>query len=275
MKRKIAFLSSILLVLMSSGTYIYVSHSSRFNLAQIDIQGNHKIGETEILEKAQIKLGPNIFRMDLGRVQQLIREDKRIKDVRVKRELPNRILIEVEEKKPALWVNLPEGLYGLSQDQEIIPLEKEDFEHDLPVVTGLASLPVSGKQNQRPYEWWANRNAKSALDLYKTLVEVDSSFLEIISEINLSDENNLIFYLIPYGTQVSMGKGSFKKKLRRVKAILDYEGKREDLASIDLRFKDQVVVKKSLPGFSPSSSADPQSPLPPTRQKGLGGKENL
>jgi cell division protein FtsQ len=277
MKRKIAFLASILLVLTLSGTYIYVPHSSRFNLAQIDIQGNHKIGETEILEKAQIKLGSNIFRMDLGRIQRLIREDERIKDVRVRRELPNRILIEVEEKKPALWINLPEGLYGLSQDQELIPLEKEDFEHDLPVVTGLASLPVSGKQNQnrRLYEWWANRNVKSALDLYKTLLEVDSSFLEIISEINLSDENNLVFYLIPYGTQVSMGKGSFKKKLKRVKAILDYEGKREDLASIDLRFKDQVVVKKSLPGFSPSSSANPQSQLSPTRQKGLGGKENL
>jgi len=277
MKRKIAFLASILLVLTLSGIYIFVSHSPRFNLTQIDIQGNHKIGETEILEKAQIKLGPNIFRMDLGRVQQLIREDKRIKDVWVKRELPNRILIEVEEKKPALWINLPEGLYGLSQDQEIIPLEKEDFEHDLPVVTGLVSPPVSGKQNQnqRPYEWWPNRNAKSALDLYKTLLEVDSSFLEIMSEINLSDENNLIFYLIPYGTQVSMGKGSFKKKLKRVKAILDYEGKREDLASIDLRFKDQVVVKKSLPGFSPSSSADPQGQLPPTRRKGLGGKEHL
>ena len=105
MKRTIAFLISILFVLTLCGTYIFVSHSPRFNLTRIDIEGNHKVGEKEILEKAKIELGTNIFRMDLGRIEDHIREDKRIKDVWVKRKLPNRVLIEVEEKKPALWIS--------------------------------------------------------------------------------------------------------------------------------------------------------------------------
>jgi cell division protein FtsQ len=276
MKKKIALLASILFVLMLCGIYIFVCYSPRFNLARIYIQGNHKVNEKEILERAKIKIGTNIFRMNLGGIENLVREDRRIKEVWMKRMLPNQILIEVEEKRPALWLNLPEGLFGLSQDQEIIPLEKEDFKRDLPVVTGLVSPSAFGKgnQDQRLYEWWPNRKAKSTLDLYKTLMEEDSSLLEIISEINLSDENDLVFYLIPYGTQVNMGKGSFGKKLKRVKAILDYEGRTEDLASIDLRFKEQVVVKKSSPEVSYSTFGDPQSQLPPMRQKGLGGRKN-
>lgn len=267
----------IVFILVLSGIYMFMYYSPRFNLTQIDIQGNRKIDEKEILERTGIKMGANIFSLDLGKIEQLVREDKRIKDVWVKRKLPQAILIEVEEKRPALWINLPEGLYGLSKDQEIIPLEKEDFQHDFPVVTGLVSPSVLGNENlsQRPYEWWPNRKVKSALEFYRALLEGDSSFMESISEISLADENNLIFYLIPYGTQVNMGKGNFKKKIGRVKSLLEYERRREALIGIDLRFKDQVVVKKSLPELTPSSSDDPKDRLPQKRLKGLGEKQNL
>jgi len=277
MRWKIVFAISILLITTLCGTYIFVSHSPRFDLARIYIQGNHKVSEKEIKEKAKIELGTNIFRMNLGMIENLVREDKRIKEVWAKRILPNQILIEVEEKKPALWINLPDGLFGLSEGQEIIPLEEEDFDHDLPVVTGLTFSSDFGKENPKakPYEWWPNKKAKLALDFYKILSAQDSSFMKLISEINLSDESNLVFYLIPYGTQVNMGKGNLKKKLKRVKAFLDYEGKTEDLAGLDLRFKDQVVVKKSSPELTPPDSCDSQSRLPEMKQKGLGEEGNL
>lgn len=268
---------SVLLISTLCGIYIFVSHSPRFNLARIYIQGNHKVSEKEIKEKAQIELGTNIFRMNLGMIENLVREDKRIKEVWAKRILPNQILIEVEEKKPALWINLPDGLFGLSQNQEIIPLEEEDFDQDLPIVTGLTSLSDFGKENlkAKSYEWWPNKKAKLALDFYRILSEQDSSFMELISEISLSDESNLVFYLIPYGTRVNMGKGNLKKKLKRLKAFLDYEGKTEDLVGLDLRFKDQVVVKKSLPELIPSDSCDSQGRLPEMKQKGVGEKGTL
>jgi len=284
MKRTIAFLVSILFVLTLCGIYIFVSHSPRFDLTQIDVEGNHKVSAKEILEKAKIELGTNIFRTNLRRIKDHIREDDRIKDVWVKRKLPNRVLIEVEEKKPALWINLPDGLYGLSQDQEIIPLEEEDFDRDLPIVGGLASLSVFEKQNQsvRPYKRWTNMKVKFALDFYNTLLDEDSSFSEIISEISLCDETNLILYLIPRGTEVNMGKGDFKKKSKRLKAILSqdpeferYEEKAERLACIDLRFKDQVVLRKSSPGLVRSSSQNPNDWLAHIRRKGFGGKEKF
>jgi len=277
MRWKIVFAISVLLISTLCGIYIFVSHSPRFNLARIYVQGNHKVSEKEIKEKAQIELGTNIFHMNLGMIENLVKEDKRIKEVWAKRILPNQLLIEVEEKKPALWINLPEGLFGLSQDQEVIPLEEEDFNQDLPVVTGLTFSSDFGKENlkTKPYEWWPNKKAKLALDFYKILSEQDSSFMKLISEISLSDESNLVFYLIPYGTQVNMGKGNLKKKFKRVKAFLDYEGRTEDLTCLDLRFKDQVVVKKSLPDLIPADSGYSQSRLPEMKQKGVGEKGTL
>lgn len=277
MKRIITFVISIFFVSTLCGVYIFLCHSPRFKLKRIDIQGNHKVSEKVILQKAKIELGTNIFRMDLDRTEEHIKEDKRIKGVRVKRKVPDQILIDVEEKKPALWINLPEGLYGLSPDREIIPLEEEDLDLDLPVVSGLASLPVFRKKKQsvKSYTPWPNRKAKLALDVYNALLEEDLSFMESISEINLGDEANLILYLVPGGTQVNLGKDDLKKKLRRLRAILRYEEKLESLACIDLRFKDQVVLRKSSQGLVRSVSQDPNKRLARMRANAIGREKNL
>lgn len=276
MKRTIAFLLPILSVLTLCGTYIFVSHSTRFNLARIEIKGNHKVGKQEILEKTKIELGANLFCMDLGRIEDSIREDERIKDVRVKRKPPNQLLIEVEEKRPALWINLPEGLYGLSPDQEIIPLEEEDFDRDLPIVTGLFPSALAERdKNIIPYQRWPDMKAKFAFDFFNTVMENDSSFLETISEISLGDQNNLVLYLIPQGTQVNMGKGGLKRKLRRLKAILHHERQSEYLGCIDLRFKNQVVLRKPLPGSIRFASQNPDGRWAHSSGGDSGGKENF
>ena len=275
MNRTRASFASILFLLALCGMYIFISHSSRFCLMRTDVRGNRKASEKEILERAKIELGTNIFRMDLGKIHDRIKEDKRIKEVWVKRKLPDRLLIEVEEKKPALWINLPEGLYGLSWDREIIPLQEEDFHRDLPVVSGFSSPALSGRLSMVPYQQWSSPMAKLALDFYDTVLEEDSGFAEIISEINLQDEDNLVLYLIPRATRVNMGKGSFKTKLKRLKAILNYEEKTEGLACIDLRFKDQVVLRKSSSGLFSSGSQDRLDQPVQTGPKDSGGKKSL
>jgi cell division protein FtsQ len=277
MNRKNAFLALILIVLALSGMYIFISHSSRFCLTRIDIQGNHKASEKEILKMAGVGLGNNIFRIHLGKIEDRIREDRRIREVWVKRKLPDRLLIEVEEKKPVLWMNLPEGLCGLSGDQEIIPLEEEDLQCDFPIVSGLPSPSLPGKRSQAvaPYEKWPDTEAGLALDFCKTMLGEDSSFGEIISEISLHDENNLVLYLIPGAIRVDAGKGSFQKKLKRLKAILNYEEKAGQLTRIDLRFKDQVVLRESSPGLVLPDSQGPGVKSARTKRKSFSGKDNL
>ncbi len=275
MNRTNAFLIPILFTLALSGVYIFISHSSRFCLTGIEVRGNRKTSEKEILERAKIRLDSNIFRIDLGKIQDRVREDSRIKEVRVKRQLPDRLLIEVEEKKPALWINLPEGLCGLSRDQEIIPLEEEDFHRDLPIVTGLEPPAVFGEQSVAPYQRWPDMKANFASDFWSTMLEEDSSFADIISEIDLHEKANLVLYLIPGAIRVNMGKGGFKKKLKRLKAVLNYQEKTGQPTCIDLRFKDQVVLRESSPGLALSPSQHRGGQSAQTRGKRLGEKGNL
>lgn len=248
-------------ILTFSATYIFACNSSHFNVSEIKARGNDKVSSDEIMEKAKSCVGANIFSLDLKRIEKRLRQDKRIKEVVVKRRLPGCILVEVEEKLPVLWISLPPnyngsrsyGFWGLSIDQEIIPLEKKDLHHDLPLVSGIEMGKPSPGQAPQPYRKWSEVKAEKALEFYRTVTAIDPSSVKLLSEINLKDMSNMTVYLIP-GIRVMMGHGSFEKKWRRLRAILGKEDKIEELVSVDLRFDDQVVLSRS--SKTSSSPAD-------------------
>ena len=241
-------------ILIFSGTYIYACHSSHFRVSEIKVRGNKRVSADEITEKLKACLDENIFRLDLDEVENGLKEDIRLKEVRVERRLPGCILVEIEEKTPVLWVNLPArssdpqngGFYGLSIDQEIIPLSHKELSNDLPIVSGIEikkGEPGSDRMPE-PYRRWANQKVEKALEFYKCVTRIDPTSSELIAEINLDDALNVTLYLLP-GTRVMMGHGDFEQKWRRVRTVLSGEERAGELACLDLRFDDQVVLARS------------------------------
>lgn len=275
MKVNKAFLIFTAIILTFGGAYIYACHSPNFNVAEIKIKGNNKITTDEIRGKAESCMGKNIFSLNLERIEEKLREDLRIKDVQVERRLPRCILIELEEKMPVLWINLPSnfpgpencGFCGLSIDQEIIPLDQKDLSHDLPIVSGVEMVDGKSSQVLKPYLRWSNFKVKKALEFYKTLTAIDPTSVELLAEINLEDMSNLILYLLPT-VKVMMGQGDFERKWRRVRTILAGEERIEGIICLDLRFDDQVVLTRSSKRF-PSQGVDPGDQPSDKRSKNL------
>ncbi len=259
MKWNRAFLVLTAAILIFSGTYIFASHSSRFCVSEIRVSGNEKTPSEEIVKKAEECLDVNIFRLNAEKLEEKLREDIRLKDVKVRRRLPRCILLEVEEKTPVLWISLPAGFShlkncgfcGLSIDQEIIPLEQKDLSGDLPLVSGIEMEPGERKPSQmpEPYRRWSNFKVEKALEFYELVTRIDPGSLEIIAEINLKDVSNLTLYLLS-GIKVMMGQGDLEKRWRRVRTILAGEEKTTKLVCLDLRFDDQVVLARSSPRSS-------------------------
>lgn len=260
MKKSKVFLGLAAVILTFSGAYIFACHSSHLRVSEIKIRGNNRIPAAELAKEFDVCLDENIFRLDLDDCEKRLREDKRLKDVRVERRLPGCILVEVEEKTPVLWVSLPAQVsesrnsefYGLSIDQEIIPLSQKDLTNDLPIVSGIEigkGEPGSDRMPE-PYRRWPNPKAERALEFYKCVTGIDPASSELLAEINLDDELNVTLHLLP-GIRVMMGQDNFDKKWRRLKTVLAGEEKARELACIDLRFDHQVVLARSS-GRSPS-----------------------
>jgi len=257
MKKSRAFLGLAAVILVLSGAYIFACHSSFFLVSEIKIRGNHRIPADEITEKLKACLDENIFRLDLDEVESKLKEDIMIRNLRVERRLPGCILVEVEEKAPLLWVNLPArgshrknlGFCGLSVDQEIIPLSRDDLAEDLPIVSGIEIKKRKSESDPipEPYRIWPNPKAKRALEFYGCVTGIDPASSELVAEIHVDDELCVTLYLLP-GIKVMMGHDDFEKKWRRVKTVLAGEEKIRELTCLDLRFDDQVVLARSTGG---------------------------
>ncbi len=255
MKKKIPFLILTAFILIFGGAYLYAFYSPAYNLAEIQIKGTKKISSDEIRKKACWCMGKNIFSLKLERVREKLLTDIRLKNVHVYKILPHSISIEVEEKTPVLWISLPTilpgaeeyGFFGLSLDQEIIPLDKDDISHDLPIVSGIDVGEFNGSSNGllSSYQKYENPKTARVLEFYLMLVKNDPDALKLLAEINMADAPNLILYLLPFGNKVMIGPGDIEIKWNRVKTILGTEEKIEELSCLDLRFDDQVVLTRS------------------------------
>jgi cell division protein FtsQ len=250
------FILLSVLILVAGGAYIYACQSPTFNVTELTIRGNYKITEGDIRSRMKPFVNKNILGLNLPRIEEMLKSDPRLQEVLIKRRLPGSLLIQVKEKKPVLWIALPAelsqlgeaGFCGLSMDQEMIPLDRDDLSRDLPVVSGIALTgwnPASSRLPQA-YQKWNDAWVQKAVELYRSITEIDPGSSELLSEINLTDPSSPVLYLLP-GIKVIMGQNDFERKWKRVRGILGAEKEIEAFSCLDLRFDDQVLLTLALP----------------------------
>jgi cell division septal protein FtsQ len=255
MKKNLLFLIFVFLILLFGGAYFYAFYSPIYDVTEIQVNGTKKTHPEEIQRKISWCTGKNIFSLKLEKVKEKLLEDVRLKSVQVSRMLPHTVVIQVEEKTPVLWISLPAvlpgaedyGFFGLSADQEIIPLDKEDLSHDLPMVSGVDVREMTGSSGPllEAYHRYESFKTGRALEFYEMLTDNDPDALKLLAEINASDAPNLTLYLLPFGNKVLMGSGEYRRKWNRLKTILGAEDNLQELSSVDLRFGDQAVLTRS------------------------------
>jgi cell division septal protein FtsQ len=92
-----------------------------------------------------------------------------------------------------------------------------------------------------------------------------------VSEIDLSRPHGPVLYLVD-GIEVRVGSDAWSDRLARLDGVLgELDARGERVASIDLRFRDQVVL---TPRVS-APPADPARPAAPGRRRATGDPATL
>lgn len=92
-KRIIIFLSLTILIIL--GLY----YASNLPIKNIYVIGNEILSDREIIEIAKLEEYPSFISASTNKIIQLLKENKYIKDVKVKKKLYNKIYIYITEKK--------------------------------------------------------------------------------------------------------------------------------------------------------------------------------
>ncbi len=226
--------------------------SPAFNLNSIVVEGNRIVGKEDIIAVSGLERGRNIWSADLAATERRLMLDRRFERVALTRRLPDAVVVRVKELQPVAFVQL-DRLYGVSERAELIPLSPGKGLPDLPVITVGASgdQPVSNAATRTDHAFETLREAMlvnpevgRALYLMRVLRTISPGLYDELSEVHVASQHDPIAYMVEGGLAIRFGTGRYPRKIEMLKRTVD-RLEADDIRTrlIDLRFKDQVIVR--------------------------------
>ena len=112
----------------SFAIYGYATKSEYFAIKKIEYHGNKFLTEKELADITGLELDTNILNYEMSQIEADLLKNPWIDSVRIRRNLPSQLFIEVKEKEAVFWATKDDVLYYLDKNINFIaPVTKEKF----------------------------------------------------------------------------------------------------------------------------------------------------
>lgn len=132
---KFAKWTSLFIIII--GIAIFICTTPMFNVQKIEVTGNSKLTENEVISLSQISKNDNIFKYSKKKISESIAENAYVKKVTVKKKYPNTIELVVEERQVKACVKVLNS-YAYIDDEGYI-LEISEERNGLDIIEGLVT----------------------------------------------------------------------------------------------------------------------------------------
>ena len=255
-----------------------LERDSRFRIAgsgNIQATGLTEVSRAEMLPVFGEDIGRNVFFVPLNERRRQLEQIPWIERAMVIRLLPDQIRVEVAERQPVAFTRHGQQI-GLVDANGVLlamaPATMAKHHYSFPVLTGID--PGDSAESR-----------KTRVAVYQRLMsELDAGGKrnsEQISEIDLTDPEDARVVMPEQGADIlaHLGDDRFFERYQRYKAhIAEWRQQYPHLASVDLRYDNQVVLQMaSGKETSETAGGDPAtgSPVAPAGDaKATGAKEN-
>ena len=212
-KRIIKWTTIFLLII---GGFIFVLVSPIFNVIEIQVANNNQIVSETIVSLSKLQIGQNLFRFNKNKVEKNIKTNPYVESVNIKRKIPNKIEISVEERNRNFNVEFLNGYAYINNQGYILEISEQKL--DLPVIQG-----VSTEQEQIVE---GNRLITQDLEKLETVIKImdickNYELDKKVSSINIENKDNYIIYMEEEKKTIYLGDDSnLSNKMLYVPTIL-------------------------------------------------------
>lgn len=207
--------TSLIIVLLVA--LVFFMMSPLFNVTEITVLGNNGVSTETIISLSQIEIGSNIYKTSKEIIKKRIKENAYIESIEVKRRLPNKIELEVKERKTSYMLEYG-GSFAYINNQGYI-LEVSNEKLDVPIIDGYTT---SGEELQAGKR--LNREDLNRLEMILKITESKESneILEKINRINIEDKQNYTLKMEEEKKTVYLGDATkLNSRMVYLKAILE------------------------------------------------------
>ena len=235
--------------LVKVGVARLVFENPRFAITQIVVEDDGVMTAEQVVRFAGVRVGQNLFSIDLDQVQRTLEMLPLVKRVEVRRMLPQRLSIQINERIAVARLRAPsregnDATFLVDRSGVVMkPVRLSDGTvlqpqtlGSLPVFTGvtLADLRVG-----KPVE---SEQVYRALALLDRLEQVQAGAMLEVDQVDLSKPRQLTLITRQH-TVVKFDVEDFPQQLRRLSAILSWAQQRQKLVqAVDLTVNRGVPV---------------------------------
>ena len=210
-----------------------------FNITKIEIKGEKILTEKQIADKAEIKLGENIFSVRMSKIRDRIKTLSYANEVEVKRAFPSIIKIEVKECVPRAYIACGKKYALIDYSGKILELSKENNKYNVMTIKGIElKSPAVGAYMENE----SDERIKNCIDALTILEEN-----ETIEKVKVLDFTKLTGIKINYDDRIFVNCGSFdnyddfKYKLSVCAHLIEDEISPYEKVELDLTMEEAVV----------------------------------
>ncbi|MCF6290222.1 MAG: FtsQ-type POTRA domain-containing protein [Desulfobacterales bacterium] len=212
-----------------------------FRITTIEVNGCNRTTEQEIKAKSGVDVHSNLMALKPALVEEALAQHPWIDQVKISRDWPNRLLITIKEKEVAAIINRRDGLFYIDRRGRAFWPAAAANDLDFPVMTGNFNAPGPIPATR----------LKQALHFLELARRSSNSFLQEqnISEIHLSEQNELVLFLLGRPFPIYLGHGGIKQEYSRLLSLLKQLYRSKEFAStafIDMGYMpDKALVGKN------------------------------
>jgi cell division protein FtsQ len=214
----------------------YIQYHPYFSVRAIDIEldAGALFSQEEIIAWSGITEGMNLWTVDPEQVRARLLTYQGIRAVEVRREFPQRVIVQVQTRHPVAVVAHPSLTY-LDQDGVWFTAQAQKKELDLPYVTGFDKDELD------------TATARTALTGTISLVALAKKlWAEPVSEIHWDRKAGYTVFLARRHLAIRLGWETAPEKFAQVTTVLAQWPIDGPPALLDARFMNQVVVRPFL-----------------------------
>jgi len=230
-----AWIGACLLVLAAVGLgVVWLLTSPRFAITEVSVSGASRLTPEEVVTASGIGPGTNLFRLDRADVVTRVEALPLVRRADLVRRFPNRITISIEERRPFTLVHAGR-LHWIDEHGVSLGAESKAVAPPVPVITGLQPADLEGNP--------PSPRVAAGISLLRVLLRSETALIQQISEIDVSRPDGPVLYTVE-GVEVRIGAEDWEARLGRLQGVLaQIRANGEAVSAIDLRFRDQVVLK--------------------------------
>lgn len=242
-----AIVATVALVVGVSIGPTVLEHARRhpyFAVRAIDVRHRGRLDAVALRSALGVTEGDSIWDLDARAAEARLRERTWVRSATVRRQLPDRIVVQVREYRPAAIVSVvdpePTLFYVAANGRIFAPVGPTDG-RDLPYITGLSREDLDGLQGFGP------QAVHRALGLLRTVARAAPG-LGSVSEVHVDRVAGLTLLPVRPAVPIELGWGRFVLKVERLGRVLPlWIGREADVRGVSCVFDNEVIVRTAAP----------------------------